>query len=176
MQKSLVKVILETTQLILAELSIEDTAFIIELVNTPGWIKYIGDRNVKNEQQAIAYLENGPLKSYTDNGYGLWKVLLKAEQKAIGMCGIINRENLDHPDIGFAFLPAYSGRGYAFEAASSALKFATDKLKLSTILAITLPSNERSKRLLEKIGLVFIKQFSFPESEELLMLYSTNPG
>ena len=164
--------ILETERLRLREFTLDDTQFIIDLLNSPGWLKYIGDRNIKTEEQAVNYLKNGPMKSYAQNGFGLSLVERKEDKKAIGMCGIIRRDNLDSPDIGFAFLPEYNGQGYAYEIAYATLQYANDQLKFSKIAAITLPQNEKSIRLLEKIGLKFIKPFSFPNSQEELLLYS----
>lgn len=164
--------ILETERLRLREFTLSDTEFIIELLNSPGWIEFIGDRNVKTEEQAINYLKNGPLKSYLQNGFGLSLVEMKDKQQAIGMCGIIRRDNLENPDIGFALLPGFNGQGYAFEIASATLSHATEKLKLPKISAITLGNNIRSIRLLEKIGLRYIGPFRFPDSEEELLLYS----
>jgi len=163
--------ILETEQLKLREFTLTDTDFIVALVNSPGWLQYIGDRNIKTEEQARTYLENGPLKSYRDNGYGLWLVEKKDDKTPVGMCGIINRDTLDNPDIGFAFLPEYCGQGYAFEVASATMAYAKNELKLPTIAAITVPENQRSINLLEKIGLTYQKHFSMPNSTEELLLY-----
>src|SRR5690348_11717563 len=98
------KKILETERLVLREFDLDDTPFIIELLNSPGWLKYIGDRHVKTDDDAKRYLQNGPMKSYADNGFGLCMVML-TDGTPVGMCGIINRADLEHPDIGFAFLP-----------------------------------------------------------------------
>lgn len=166
------KYILETERLRLREFSLDDTKFIIELLNSPGWLQFIGDRNVKTGEQAIAYLENGPIKSYLQNGFGLSLVEKKDDKKAIGMCGIIKRDNLENPDIGFAFLPEFNGKGYAFEIASATLAYAKEKLALSNISAITLAGNSKSIRLLEKLGLKFIRTVCFPNSNEELLLYS----
>jgi RimJ/RimL family protein N-acetyltransferase len=165
------KYLLETERLRLRELAIEDTGFVIELLNSPGWLQFIGDRNVRTEEQARKYLENGPLKSYKDNGFGLSLVETKTDGLKIGMCGILKRETLQNPDIGFAFLPAFIGKGYGFEIASATLNHATRKLKLPTICAITNPDNEKSIRLLEKIGLKFVQTFQFPDSTETLSMY-----
>ncbi|HJW16239.1 MAG TPA: GNAT family N-acetyltransferase [Flavisolibacter sp.] len=166
------KRILETERLLLREFTLEDTAFIIELLNSPGWIQYIGDRNIKTKDKALAYLENGPLKSYQDNGFGLYMVEKKDDNTPIGMCGIIKRETLSNPDIGFAFLPEYNGKGYALEMAAATLAFAKQTLKLPVISAITLAGNARSIRLLEKIGMQFSQTVVFPGSEEELLLYN----
>jgi len=165
--------ILETERLKVRWLTVNDTKFIIELLNSPDWIKFIGDRNVKTEDQAKKYLEDGPLKSYTDNGFGLYLVELKDEAIPIGMCGILKREHLQNPDIGFAFLPEFIGKGFAFEVADATMIYAKETLKLPEILAITLPYNKLSIKLLEKIGMKFIKIFSFPNDDEQLMLFSS---
>ncbi len=166
------KFILETERLILRQFTTGDTKFIVELVNSPGWIEFIGDRNIKTEEQANTYLQNGPLKSYELNGFGLSLVELKNKKIPIGMCGIIKREDLENPDIGFAFLPEFTGMGLAFEMVNATMVYAKDKLKLPTIFAITVSDNKRSIKLLEKIGMKFIKLFCFPNDNEELMLYS----
>lgn len=166
------KYILETERLKLRELILNDTAFVIELVNSPEWIKYIGDRNVRTEEQAINHLENGSIKSYYDNGFGLLMVETKDGNQQIGMCGILKRDTLEHPDIGYALLPDFAGNGYAFEMAHAMLQYATVKLKLLTIYAITVPENKRSIKILEKIGLTFVKRFHFTDSNQELLLYS----
>jgi [ribosomal protein S5]-alanine N-acetyltransferase len=168
------KRILETERLVLREFTLDDTSFIIELLNSPGWIKYIGDRNIKTEENALAYLQNGPLKSYQDNGFGLSMVEIKDDNTAIGMCGIIKRETLNNPDIGFAFLPAYNGKGYALEMASATLDFAKKTLGMPVISAITLPGNANSIRLLEKLGFRYSQQVIFPGSDEPLLLYNSH--
>ena len=164
------KPVIQTNRLNLRELTLGDARFIIQLVNSPGWLQFIGDRNIRTEEQAIAYLENGPLKSYRENGFGLWLVELKTGEP-IGMCGILKRETLEHPDIGFAFMPEFCGKGYAYEAASKSLSHAADDLKLPVIYAITVPHNSNSIRLLEKLGLTFRREIT-PNGEPLL-LYSS---
>jgi RimJ/RimL family protein N-acetyltransferase len=164
--------ILETERLRLREFTLADTSFILELLNSPGWLEFIGDRQVQTEEQAKAYLENGPFKSYQDNGFGLSMVELKEGNQPIGMCGILKRNTLEDPDIGFAFLPVFSGKGYAFEIAEATLNHAQTTLHIPTILAITVPENKRSIHLLEKIGMTYQKDLSFPGDEEVLMLFS----
>jgi RimJ/RimL family protein N-acetyltransferase len=166
------KYILETERLRLREFITADAEFILELVNSPGWLEFIGDRNIKTIEQAQTYLQNGPIRSYHENGFGLALVETKHRKTPIGMCGIIKRETLENPDIGFAFLPQFTGKGYAFEMAAATLKYAAQELKLPSIYAITVPHNVRSIKLLEKVGLKFIKPFSFPEGREKLLLYS----
>jgi RimJ/RimL family protein N-acetyltransferase len=167
-----VNYILETERLLLRRFTITDTTFIIELVNSPGWLTFIGDRNLKTEEQAKKYLQNGPLKSYEINGFGLYLVELKSNRLPIGMCGILKRDNLENPDIGFAFLPEYMGRGFAFEIANATMTYAKDMLKLPVIFAITIPGNKRSINLLEKIGLTFSKTIDLKDTGEQLILFS----
>jgi RimJ/RimL family protein N-acetyltransferase len=165
--------ILNTERLLLREFTINDTKFIIELVNSLGWLEFIGDRNIKTEEQAKGYLENGPIKSYQENGFGLFLVETKSNKTPVGMCGIIKRGNLESPDIGFAFLPEFTGKGFAFEIANATMMFAKSILKLPVILAITVPKNIKSIKLLEKLGLKFSKTIKLRNDGEDVMLFST---
>jgi RimJ/RimL family protein N-acetyltransferase len=165
--------ILETERLHLREFSLEDAGFMLELLNSPGWLEFIGDRHVETEEDARWYLRTGPLQSYEVYGFGMWLVELKNEQTPIGICGILKRNTLEHPDIGFAFLPAFTGKGYAFEIASATLAFAKNTLHLPTILAITVPHNQASISLLEKIGLEYQQTINNADNGEKLLLYGT---
>ncbi|MBL7962195.1 GNAT family N-acetyltransferase, partial [bacterium] len=113
------KQILETSRLTIRELNSDDAEFILKLVNTPTWLKFIGDRGVKNLDDAKKYIENGPVKSYADNGFGLYLMELKIGKAPIGMCGLIKRDFLPDPDIGFALMPEFEGKGYGYESASA---------------------------------------------------------
>jgi RimJ/RimL family protein N-acetyltransferase len=146
--------------------------FILELVNSPGWIKFIGDRNIKTEEQARIYLENGPISSYKKYGFGLSLVELKESLQPIGMCGLLKRAGLDHPDIGFAFLPEFTGKGYASEVAAATLSHAKNVLNQKLILAITVPENKSSIKLLGKINMIFCKPVKLPNQNSELLLYS----
>lgn len=143
----------------------------MELLNSPGWLQYIGDRNVRTAEQAQAYLENGPIKSYATNGYGLWIAILKGASTPVGMCGILKRTELVTPDIGYALLPAFHGKGYADEIVSATLQHAKDILGITVLSAIVQPDNTRSIVLLKKNGFVFERLFSFSGKEEILELY-----
>ena len=164
--------ILETERLILRQFELSDAKFIVALVNTEGWLQFIGDRNIKTEEAAVHYLQQGPVKSYQENGFGLSMVQTK-DGTPIGMCGILKRDHLEHPDIGFAFLPEFMGKGYACEMADATLMHAKTKLKFEVISAITVPMNKKSIRLLEKIGLRFKQTIYAPDNNEELMLFST---
>jgi [ribosomal protein S5]-alanine N-acetyltransferase len=167
------KIIAETERLTLRELTLNDAEFIVRLLNTPGWLQFIGDRNVKSIEDAKGYLMKGPLASYQANGFGLNLVELKKGVHPIGMCGLLKREVLECEDIGFAFLPEFSGKGYAHEAAACIVDHARQKLGLSRLWAIVTPGNQRSLQLLEKLHFRFKKMIVLPpETSEILLLES----
>jgi RimJ/RimL family protein N-acetyltransferase len=162
-------VILETERLILRRFVVEDASFLLTLVNDPTWLKYIGDRNVHTLQEAEQYLLQGAIESYNTNGFGFYIVLLKDSLIPIGTCGLAQRTFLDTPDFGFAFLPDYTGMGLAYEVASANLKYAKEVLGLEELVAITIPENRKSIRLLEKLGFWFDK--ALLENGEKICLY-----
>jgi len=163
---------IETARLALRKFTVDDSHFIVELLNTEGWLKYIGDRNVRTTEDARIYLENGPLRTYVDGFFGLRLVQLKANKVPIGMCGLVKRDYLDHFDLGFALLPNYTGLGYALEIAKKVLEYAFDTLEQEAIFAITLPANFSSIRLLEKMGFSYQHNVIVPDTNEELSLYS----
>jgi len=165
-------IILETERLLLQEAEIDDAPFFFRLLNSPGWLAYIGDRGIKTKEDAVHYIREALIKSYKEHGFGLYKMILKQENQPIGICGLLKRPDLDYPDIGFAMLPEYEGHGYAFEAAKATLEYAETTLGLNVILAITIMKNTRSKKLLERIGLQQIDVINF-KSEEDCLLYSS---
>ncbi len=165
-------IILETNRLLLRQFKTTDASFIVLLLNNPSWLHYIGDRNVRTLDDACEYLINGPMKSYRENGFGLSMVALKNGNIPIGMCGLIKRESLEYPDIGFALLPEFTGNGYAFEIASATLVHAKNKPGLEKIVAITSLDNARSIALLNKLGLHFKKMIQMSDKEDSLMLFT----
>jgi RimJ/RimL family protein N-acetyltransferase len=164
-------IVAETDRLVISEFTIEDAPFYLELVNTPHWIQYIGDRNIKTIEQAENALKNNNIKSYTDNGFGFYKLLLKSENlKPVGTCGLIKREYLEDIDIGFAMLPEYERKGLGYESAAKIIQLAKHQFKIKRIVAITLPNNKGSIALLEKLGLNYEKTIiPFDDDEELLL-------
>ncbi|WP_370222727.1 GNAT family N-acetyltransferase [Cytobacillus sp.] len=147
--------VLETDRLILRWLTPDDAAFILELLNEAAWIRYIGDKGVRTLEDAKNYIVTGPMKMYSQLGYGLFMVERKEGNTPIGMCGLIKRDTLDNVDIGFAFLSTYQTQGYGFESAYATLKYGHEQLDLKRILAITSLGNHASSRLLEKIGMKY---------------------
>lgn len=147
--------VLETDRLLLRELKAEDAPFLFELMNDPSWLRYIGDKGIRTMEDARCYIVDGPRRMYARHGFGLWLVTLKETATSIGLCGLIQREELDEIDLGFAFLPAYRRQGHAFAAASATIAYAREKLGLRRLLAIMSPENEASGQLLEKLGFHF---------------------
>jgi RimJ/RimL family protein N-acetyltransferase len=168
-------IVLETDRLVLSHLPPDaDAAFIFRLVNDPSFIRYIGDKKVRTLDDARQYIQHGPLKSYEENGFGLNKVELKESGLPIGISGLVKRDTLPDADIGFAFLPEFCGKGYAFESAAAVMNHARDTLKLKRILAITTLDNERSARLLGRIGLKFERVIKLSEDGPEVRLFSSN--
>ncbi|WP_046744773.1 GNAT family N-acetyltransferase [Kordia zhangzhouensis] len=163
------KTILETKRLLLREFTVNDAEFILELVNTPLWLEFIGDKNIRNKENAIDYIENRLQKSYINNGYGLWLMQLKVDATPIGMCGLLNRESLEDIDIGFALLPEHERKGYTYEAAKATLTYAEKVLQIPKVVAITNTNNIASIRLLNKLGLQFDQELLLSEDDPVLL-------
>lgn len=168
------KIIIETERLFLREFELKDADFILKLVNAPNWLEFLGDKQIRTNLQAEEYLKNSLLKSYKDNGFGLWLVGLKDSNVPIGMCGLVDRDSLDDVDIGFALLPQYSKLGYGLEAASATMNYAKHVLKLPKVVGITDPPNKASISLLNKIGLRFEKTLQLAENNTVLLFSPTN--
>jgi len=163
---------IETERLQLREYTLSDAPFIFKLMNSEGWLKNIGDRNIKTLEDAEAYMQKNYLSSYEKHGFGPYLVTLKEDGTPIGSSGLYKRDNLEFPDVGFAFLSEFNGKGYAFESTQSVMKFAAEKLKLQTIVGITLQENVSSIKLLKKLGLSENGTYTYEDGEELL-LFST---
>jgi len=210
--------ILETERLILREIVETDDEFILDLLNQPSFIKYIGDRNVRNLEESREFIESRFTKGYAENGFGLYLVELKNEfctladarvsasedefrtladawvsafddervsqseiqnpkskirNQAIGICGFVKRDTLPDADIGFAFLPQFEKRGFAFESADAMMKYGREKLNLRKVLAITTQNNESSIKLLEKLGFKLERLIKMPHDDQELNLFSS---
>lgn len=163
---------IETERLTLRKFSVDDAAFILELLNDDSFIRNIGDKGVRTEADAAGYLQNGPISSYQRFGFGLYAVELKESGELIGMCGLLKRDALPEPDIGFAFLPKFRSKGYAREAAAAVIDQGKNALGLKRILAITTMDNTTSIRVLEKSGLRFERMIKMSENEPELKLFA----
>lgn len=156
--------ILETARLALREIEVADAPFMLALLNEPSFIENIGDRGVRNLEDAAGYIERGAVASYRRNGFGLYLVELKDGNEPIGICGLVKRDFLPDVDVGFAFRPQYWSRGYAFESASAVLAYARDVLGITRIVGITAPDNRGSQNVLRKLGLEFEKIIETPNA------------
>jgi RimJ/RimL family protein N-acetyltransferase len=163
--------IAETSRLILSKITVDDAPFLLELMNTPDWLKYNGNRHVKTLEQAINYIQTNQLKCYETHGFGYYKIQVKAENlKPIGTSGLLKRDVLEHVDIGFSLLPDYHNKGFGFEAASEIMILAKNRFNIKTLSAITLPINQPSINLLVKLGLSYQKRIKpFEDDKELLL-------
>ncbi|WP_417452862.1 GNAT family N-acetyltransferase [Kiloniella sp.] len=157
------KIILETDRLIVREIDEADAPFILRLLNDPAFIKNIADKEIRTLDQACDYINSGPVTSYRENGFGLFVLVLKEGKASIGMCGLVKRDGLDDPDIGYALLPEYCSKGYAVEAANAVLEYGHTQLGIDKIVGIVNPDNTGSAKVLEKIGLVFEKMITVSE-------------
>jgi RimJ/RimL family protein N-acetyltransferase len=163
--------VLETDRLILRWLSTDDAEFILELLNEPSFLRFIGDKGVRTLEDARNYILNGPVDMYNRLGFGLYLTELKEGGIPIGICGLIKRDGLEDVDIGFAFLPRFWAKGYAYEAASAVMAYGKDVLGLKRIVAITSPDNDASRKLLEKLGLRFEHMIRLSEETEEVRLF-----
>ena len=159
--------ILETERLRLRKMVVADAEFIHGLMNDPAYLEYIGDKGVKTVADAENFLANRAIKSYDENGFGHYIVELKSDGTPIGTCGYVKRDELDDPDIGFAFLPEFRKLGYALESAKAILDFGIDVLGFKKLSAITTQHNDRSGLLLEKLGFSFERLISMSNGDEL---------
>lgn len=165
--------VLETARLRLRHLTDDDARFVLALLNEPSFIENIGDRGVRTIEGARRYLADGPIASYAKHGYGLYMTELSATGEPIGICGLVKRDYLEHPDIGFALLPRFWSRGYAVEAAAAVKTLALATLGLPRVLAITSPGNTGSIQVLEKIGLRFQRMIRPPNDAAEVRLFSS---
>lgn len=168
--------VMETARLRLREMQDSDAAFILELLNDPGFLENIGDKGVRTLDDAVAYMRNGPVASYAANGFGLYTVELRGSDAAIGICGLVRRETLPHADIGYAFLPQHRGHGYAVEAARATLDYGHREFLLDPILAIVSVGNDSSMRVLNRIGLQQTGLISLAENAPEVAMFSTLPA
>ena len=160
--------LLKTERLIIRDTDLTDAGYVLELLSTKEYIDNIGDRGVKTLKEAEEYIKSKSLPQLEKFGFGNFTVLL--EGKRIGNCGVYIREGMEHPDLGFAFLPAYHGHGYGFEAASAVLDFVKTQTELKVLQAITLPTNLPSLNLLKKLGFTHKSNFFLPNDPEELVL------
>lgn len=146
-------VVLHTARLTLREFSVDDAAFIVALLNDPDWLRFIGERNVRSEDEARRWIAEQLVAKYRSQGFGLWAIERRSDAVLVGMCGLVSRPTLTDIDLGYALLPLYRGAGYVREAAAACLDYAAQVLKLARVVAITRPDNAASIRVLQALGM-----------------------
>jgi [ribosomal protein S5]-alanine N-acetyltransferase len=164
--------VIETERLNLREMSEADAAFVLELLNDPGFIRFIADRGVRTLEGAVRYIDERFAESYRQHGFGLWLVVTKDEGVPAGICGLLQRGTpVPGVEVGYAFLPAFRAQGYAFEAATAAAAYARDVLGLRRLYAVVNPDNAVSIRVLEKLGLRFESMVRLTGEESEIKLF-----
>lgn len=165
----------ETERLILRPTKVGDAGFMYELLNSPNWLKYIGDRKVYSIEAAQKHITEKILPQLERLGYANYTVIRKSDNNKMGSCGLYDREGMEGIDIGFAFLPEYEKQGYAFEAASKILQIGIEEFKITDLKAITTKENTSSQKLLIKLGLTLNDTITFSGDNEELLLYRLLP-
>lgn len=161
----------ETERLTIRPTNESDSEFIFKLLNTPKWLKFIGDRNIKSVEHAKEYIKEKMIPQLERLGYSNYTLITKQDNQKIGTCGLYDREGLEGIDIGFAFLPEYEKMGYAFESSNKLMEIASREFDIQIISAITMKENISSQKLLEKLGLKLIGTTRIPNDDEELLLY-----
>ena len=167
---------LETKHLNLRRVTLDDADLMLAVWNDPAFIRNVGDRGVRTVEEAREAMKAGALRLYEEFGYGPYAMVLRSDGTRIGICGLFKRPNLDDPDIGFAVLPRYCGRGFAEEASRAVVAHAREELGLRVLHAIVSPDNAPSIRLIEKLGLAFVEMITMPGEEQAIRLYSMTLG
>ncbi len=164
----------ETERLILKPTDTDDLEFLVAILNTPKYYKYIGDRNVRSVEDAQNYFNERIFPQFDKLGFGNYTVMLKSDETKIGFCGVYVRPNLETPDIGFAFFEEFEGKGYAYESANFIKNMVASEFGIKKLGGITVEYNHSSRKLLEKLGLKFQKKFFMDGDSEELMYYESD--
>lgn len=163
-------IVAETDRLILRHFESGDAPFVLELLTDPDFRANIGDRGVHDLATAREWVEVRAPAVHAEHGYGMFAVVARDSGRAVGMAGLVRRDGLDHPDIGYAFLPAGRGRGYALEAVRTVLDWATGR-GIETVVAIVSPGNMRSIAILERVGMMPARTTRMPGADHDVILY-----
>lgn len=165
---------LTTERFLLRQPEISDAAFLLQLLNDPGFLRFIGDRQVRTLAEAETYLQQRILASFQQHGFGLWLAERRSDGQVVGLCGLVLRDYLPCSDLGYALLTPYCGLGYGTELATAVVAYSGQSLQLAGICAIVTPENQASKQLLQKVGMRWLRQIQPPDTEEWLDLYQLN--
>lgn len=162
---------LETERLHMRWLTEDDAPLMLAIWNDPDFVRHVGDRGIRNLGEARQAMQDGLMKVYRDQRMGPYGLFLRGSEEAMGICGLFKRENLDFPDIGYAILPPFRGKGYVFEAAQAVCRHAEEQMGLEQLLAIVSPGHGRSEHLLEKLGMKATGRIRMPGEEDEVVLY-----
>jgi [ribosomal protein S5]-alanine N-acetyltransferase len=168
---AVVTMILETERLMLREFALDDADFMLAVLNDPDFVRYVGDRRVRTSGDARGYLQGRVLASYERHGFGMYLAVRKSDGATVGICGLVKRDSLEDADIGYAFLPAYRGHGYARECAGAVLDLARVRFGLRRVVAIVDPDNADSIRVLESLNMTRERGVRFTQDGPELLLY-----
>lgn len=163
--------IISTERLHLRVMRLDDAAFYLRLVNEPSFISNIRDKGIRTLDQSRESIETGTLASQEKFGFSFYLVEGRTTHLPMGICGLTKRDSLDDVDLGYAFLPEFCGQGYAYEAALAVLTHTKNALPIKQLAAITSPTNERSNRLLIKLGFIFQRTTLLSGDSEETRLY-----
>ena len=164
--------VIETERLNLREVSEADAAFVLELLNDPDFVRNVADRGVRTLEDARRYIAERFTAGYRRDGFGFWLVEPKDACAPAGICGLVKRDALPGIDVGYAFLPPFRSKGYAYESASAVVAYARDALGLKRVYAIVNSDNAISIRVLEKLGMKFERMVSLAPDEPSVRLFA----
>ena len=164
--------IVETARFFVREITVEDADFVLRLVNEPSFVANIGDKSVRNLDDARRFILEGTWTNQERPGYGQFLIELKDGGDRVGVCGLLYRRSLDVSDIGFALLPEYWGRGLAYEAATELLEYGHSTLGIETIVGLTSHDNLPSIKVLKKLGMNFERDVKMSEDDPGTALFS----
>jgi len=162
-----------TERLILNPFAESDAPFLNQLMNSPGYLKYIGDRKIRTDEKAAEYIKDKLIPAYEKNGFGFYIVRLRHMDFPIGLCGMTKRDHLEEIDLGFGFLDEYQGQGYAQEASRGVMEHAQEYHDIERLIAVTTEDNLLSRRLLEKLGFTVGKLIKWTNGEEIMQYECT---
>jgi RimJ/RimL family protein N-acetyltransferase len=160
--------LLSTERISLIRLEGNECDFIVSLMNSPGWLTHIGNRNVHTCAEVKTYVAYHIVPHYSNSVYGMHGIFDNQQQLLVGICGLLQRDYLEYPDLGFALLTKFERKGYALEASKLVLAFAFEQLHVENIAGITVPANIKSITLLERLGMEFVKNIVSQNGEALL--------
>jgi len=163
--------VLETERLQLRKLTLDDAGLMLAIWNDPAFLRHVGDRGIRTTEQAEEAMRAGAMHLYEAYGYGPYRIALKGDDTAVGICGLFRRDGLDEPDIGYSTLPDFCGQGYGYEAAVAVINYAREELALDRLIAIISPGNDASIGLIRKLGFEFERMHLMPDGEDEVCIY-----